>query len=113
MSRLFLLRNIEDPNARAGDTVRLELDLDGQWGGTVASRFGNRVKMHAKKGPGTRATLTAYNNGERVGTVVTFETRPRTSFVWLVEMVSADNWVQISRPEGQEFGYGGTSATTG
>ena len=94
-----------------GDTIRLELELDGQWGGHVTARSGNRVRTAKMKSPGTRAVLTAYKNGERLGTVANFEKRPRTGFVWLCEMFTGNDWVRISRPEGKEFGFGVTQDT--
>ena len=61
--------------------------------------------------PGTRAVLTAYKNGERLGAVANFEKRARTGFVWLCEMFTGNDWVRISRPEGKEFGFGVTQDT--
>lgn len=91
-----------------GDTVRLELDLDGEWGGHVTSRMGNRVRTAKRQGPATRAVLTACKNGERLGEVANFEKRPGAGFFWLAQLYGCDTWLEISRPAGKEFGYGVT-----
>jgi len=80
---------------RTGDRVRLELELDGQWGSNSRSPRVLYQRSTILRGPGTRATLTAYVNGVRQGTVATFEKQPNTGFVWLVEMVAENDWVRI------------------
>ena len=70
--------------------------------------MGNRVRTAKRKGAATRAVLTAYKNGERLGEVANFEKRPNAGFFWLVEMYGSDTWVEISRPARKEFGFGVT-----
>lgn len=102
----------EFPGAEAfgpGDTIRLELDLSGEWGGHVVAREGNRIRTAPRLGPATRALLRAFKNGEYLGEVASFQKDPETAFYWLVEMTGPETltWLEISRPDARrEFGFG-------
>ena len=101
----------EFPGAEAfgpGDTIRLELDLSGEWGGHVVAREGNRIRTAPRLGPATRALLRAFKNGEYLGEVASFQKDPETAFYWLVEMTGPETltWLEISRPDARrEFGF--------
>ena len=84
-----------------GDTIRMELDLSGEWGGHVIAREGNKIKTAPRLGPATKATLRAFKNGEYLGEVAIIQKDPDTGFYWVVEMHGDEalTWVEISRPD--------------